>query len=271
MLSISLNTPTSLAWENLASSGKVGLFSSGASARHKKTCAPAPALEHWRDIMQLAVSSRAALPNYASAGIKYVVSLTDPGSEGEPLAIPESSVKTLQLRFHDLDDIEIKAKKYRRYKGPYDDHVKEIIQFFREIEQSEDPNDPNCSILVHCEAGISRSAAAAIIGLTVLGYSHEQAFGFIMEANPHSLPNRRMLRIADTFLNTRLCEVGEAHRKSQFALAGYEDPVEELDRENQTTVRARVDRILHESTSILHEFGVRFRKLPRIFHKKNAP
>jgi len=202
--------------------------------------------------MQLAVSSRSSLPRYQSADIRYVVSLPDPGTEADPLVLPRSSQKVLQMRFHDVDDIEMLAPQYRKCRAPQEEHIREIMRFFHEINEAEAGRNERFAILVHCESGLSRSAASAIIGLTCLGYDAQTAFNIVCEANPHSLPNRRMLRIADAiFQNTDLEAIAQKHREALFTYAGYEDPVKQLERDYKKSLRFKWDQIIKRTARMM--------------------
>lgn len=217
--------------------------------------------------MQLAVSSRSALPRYQSGDIRYVVSLPDPGTENEPLPLPVNSRKVLQLWFHDVDDIEMLAPQYRKCRAPQTEDIQGIIRFFNEINQEEAGRDDQFAILVHCESGLSRSAASAIIGLTCLGYDAKTAFDIVCEANPHSLPNRRMLRLADAiFQNTHLYQIAEDHRASLFDYAGYEDPVKEIERNYRHSLRYKWDQLIKRTAKIFSRLrgssGTAVRQLP---------
>jgi len=202
--------------------------------------------------MQLAVSSRSSLPSFQSDNIRYVVSLPDPGTENEPLPLPQNPNKLLQLRFHDVDDIEMLAPQFRKCRAPQKEDIEQIIRFFNEINQAEEGSEHQFAILVHCESGLSRSAASAIIGLTCLGYDAKTAFDIVCEANPHSVPNRRMLRLADAiFKNTRLCQLAEDHRAALFDYAGYEDPVKQIERDYRSSFRFKIDQMLQRAAKLL--------------------
>ena len=202
--------------------------------------------------MQLAVSSRSSLPSFQADDIRYVVSLPDPGTENVPLPLPRSANKLLQLRFHDVDDIEMLAPQFRKCRAPQTEDVERIIRFFSEINQAEEGGEHQFAILVHCESGLSRSAASAIIGLTCLGYDAKTAFDIVCEANPHSVPNRRMLRLADAiFKNTRLCQLAEDHRAALFDYAGYEDPVKQIERDYRSSFRFKIDQMLQRAAKLI--------------------
>jgi predicted protein tyrosine phosphatase len=196
--------------------------------------------------MQLAVSSRASLPFYQSANIRYVVSLPDPGTEGDPLPLPQGA-KLLQLWFHDMDDIEMLSPEFRKCRPPQKEHIEEIIRFFDAINREAAGSEDEFAILVHCESGLSRSSASAIIGLKCMGYDEKMAFDIVCEANRHSLPNRRMLRIADLiFKDTHLSQIAEEHRAALFRYAGYEDPVNKIERDYRSSFRCLVHRLIQK-------------------------
>jgi predicted protein tyrosine phosphatase len=58
-------------------------------------------------------------------------------------------------------------------------------------------------VLVHCEAGVSRSSAAALIMYACwLGPGRErEAMDRVLSQRPVAVPNRRMVEIADRLLD----------------------------------------------------------------------
>lgn len=60
-------------------------------------------------------------------------------------------------------------------------------------------------VLIHCEAGVSRSPAAALIMYACwLGPGHErQAMDRVLTQRPAAIPNRRMVELADGLLALR--------------------------------------------------------------------
>jgi predicted protein tyrosine phosphatase len=78
---------------------------------------------------------------------------------------------------------------------PEREHVATLVDFLRAWQPDE------AALLVHCIAGISRSTAAALIGLVIKagGREHEAAAVLRKEA-PHAQPNRRIVALADELL-----------------------------------------------------------------------
>ncbi len=79
--------------------------------------------------------------------------------------------------------------------------------------------DGRARLLIHCWAGTSRSAAAALIALAQKNPGREiEAGRLLRERGPHLDPNERMVRLADEILGLRgwllegLREMGEPSR-----------------------------------------------------------
>jgi predicted protein tyrosine phosphatase len=166
--------------------------------------------------MRLMVCPRSDVPQFKEAPVTHFVSLIDPDETQTPIALPKSTQERLLLAFHDLDDIEMNISKFRRYDPPSPEHVERIVAFGRRMAPLDD-----WGLLAHCEAGISRSSAAAITAL---------AFGLVRRACPAMLPNRRILRLADEILDTGgvMHRMADNYRRKAFVRAGYEDPTNVL-------------------------------------------
>lgn len=80
--------------------------------------------------------------------------------------------------------------------GPSERDVERLIAFARVVDPTQG------KILVHCQAGISRSSAAAMIVLAVvLGPGREdEALAHVRRTHAHVRPNRRMLELGDALL-----------------------------------------------------------------------
>lgn len=175
--------------------------------------------------MRLMVCPRIKVPDFVEAPVTHFVSLIDPDEINTFLQPPHHTRQRLQLVFHDLDDIEMTLPRYAKYSAPTESHVLSLVEFGRKMAPLSD-----WGLLTHCEAGISRSSAAAITLLVSAGYPPQVAFGLVRKACPQMLPNRRILRIADGLLGTggRLHSMAQVYRCKAFQRAGYEDPTNVL-------------------------------------------
>jgi predicted protein tyrosine phosphatase len=96
-------------------------------------------------------------------------------------------------------------------------HIAGLIAFMRAWPHEEAP------MLVHCMAGISRSMAAALIGLVTKADGRErEAAEQLRRAAPHAYPNRRMIALADAILQCdgRLIAAREAMGPPRLTLSG---------------------------------------------------
>ncbi|MEQ8963369.1 MAG: PBS lyase, partial [Coleofasciculus sp. C2-GNP5-27] len=70
-------------------------------------------------------------------------------------------------------------------------------------------------LLVHCQSGVSRSAAVALIVVAeLLGVGREKdALAYVLAARPQALPNLWIVQLADDILNRggRLVEAVQQH------------------------------------------------------------
>lgn len=138
--------------------------------------------------LQIFVTSRVQAGRILSsadcAKIHCLVSIGDPDAPA-PEGF-ENVTHRLRLLFEDTDDAA----------GPRQRDVQRIIRLARKFVGKK------ARILVHCEAGISRSSAAAIIMYAVvLGPGKEaEAFERVMRQRPIASPNGRMIELADGLL-----------------------------------------------------------------------
>lgn len=206
--------------------------------------------------MRLMVCSRDSVENFHSHPVSHFVSLIDPG-EKEPSTPPPSVQKDLSLVFSDLDDIEVTLPRFQRYSPPEKEHIEELLGFGRELGELSE-----WGLLLNCEAGISRSPAAAIIILTAAGYRPQTAFGLVRRVQPEMLPNRRMLRLTDELLDTggTLHRMAEIHRRKAFLRAGYEDPT--LVRQREAHLEAQQSWWVRWMRSVARRFRLQDRKIP---------
>ncbi len=83
--------------------------------------------------------------------------------------------------------------------GPTEQDVRRIISL------AEDLRSASGKVLIHCEAGVSRSSAAALIIYACwLGPGRERdAMERVLAQRPIAIPNRRMVELADRLLDRR--------------------------------------------------------------------
>jgi predicted protein tyrosine phosphatase len=72
----------------------------------------------------------------------------------------------------------------------------------RIVQLAEQLRSQSGTLLIHCEAGVSRSTATAlIIHACWLGAGREdEAMRRVIAQRPYAIPNRRMVALADRFL-----------------------------------------------------------------------
>jgi predicted protein tyrosine phosphatase len=118
------------------------------------------------------------------AELAYLVSIGDP-HDGLPVGYHAFGRK-LRLLIGDVltDD------------GATDDDVRRIISLAESLRAD------TGTVLVHCEAGVSRSSATALIMYACwLGPGHEpEAMARVLAQRPIAAPNRRMVEIGDRLL-----------------------------------------------------------------------
>ena len=118
------------------------------------------------------------------AEITYLVSIgdaSDPLPEGY-----ENAERKLRLLIADVVTDE----------GATEEDVRQIIELAEQLRSE------GGTLLIHCEAGVSRSTATALIMHAYwLGQGREEeAMRRVITQRPFAIPNRRMVMLADKFL-----------------------------------------------------------------------
>lgn len=137
--------------------------------------------------------------------IKHIISIGAPGDEAPAGYALRSS--RIRLDFYDViveTDFEF---------GPKARHVKTVIDFAQKIQHRDG------KLLIHCEAGISRSTAAALTAFAVwLGRGQEQeAVAQVYAARPEAWPNSLFVELTDGLL-ARDGALLEALREAQVEM-----------------------------------------------------
>jgi predicted protein tyrosine phosphatase len=80
--------------------------------------------------------------------------------------------------------------------GATEEDVQRIVHLAEQLQSY------NGKVLIHCEAGVSRSTAAALIIYACwLGQGREhEAMERVIAQRPYAIPNRRMVKLADSLL-----------------------------------------------------------------------
>lgn len=161
--------------------------------------------------------------------ISLMVSVADPELGTHGIVRPVKATHHLFF-FHDLDDIECRAPEYVNLRKPEMRHIQKVVDLFYNADLN------GKGALVHCECGVSRAPATAIIGLMALGFDPDAAYDIVHQMNPLSLPNRRILRFgADLFGNGKhLVDRATESRQYLFNLYSQSDPIAELERSLQS-------------------------------------
>jgi len=113
-----------------------------------------------------------------------LLSIGDPGSE--PWFVEEAADRGLEVLRLDFED-EVSGPG-----APDERDVQMITDFLDEVLTG---IRDKC-VLIHCEMGISRSAAAAVIAWKLLGYDEDEAVDKVLRGRPLASPNQLMLDLS---------------------------------------------------------------------------
>lgn len=122
-------------------------------------------------------------------GVRHVVSIGDVGSK-TPFGYHEILARKMRIEFDDIsNDAGVKAG----YVLPSIDDVAKILVFVRGIDDK---------ALFHCEAGVSRSTAAAVLFVAskIPAGSERAACDLVKAVQPYANPNRKMIEHGDKIL-----------------------------------------------------------------------
>lgn len=132
-----------------------------------------------------------------------VITIEDPGTRDTLRFNKTPHPEHIVLKFHDID---FRSGDFRH---PEEDQVDHILAFGRRHIKG--------SLLIHCQAGISRSTAAALAILADrYGKGREpNALHDLLRLRPQALPNFMVVELADKLLdrNGELVRVMETHEQ----------------------------------------------------------
>jgi predicted protein tyrosine phosphatase len=157
------------------------------------------------EALNITVCSLLELEDHSSVEYDYIVSILDPDTP-EPEALAAFGPHTrCTLRFHDA------VSALGSLTLPQPNHIRELLTFGAGIEARH-------RVLLHCQAGLCRSTAAALLLLAQSdpASTPETVVGRLLEIAPHAWPNVRMLQLGDEMLSYdgRLVEAMQPHYQS---------------------------------------------------------
>ena len=131
------------------------------------------------------------LGEHAAAGVTHVLSLLGPDLPDPPEFAAFAPHRRLILRFHDV--IEPQSNQ----NAPTREDVERLLVFGREVSEI-----PKGHLLVHCQAGVSRSTAAAALILIQANpeWPASAALDVIAAIRPRAWPNLLILELGDAVL-----------------------------------------------------------------------
>jgi predicted protein tyrosine phosphatase len=141
----------------------------------------------------LSVCGLAEIGDFATAGITHALSILDPGWPDPDAFGDFTDCRRAVFRFHDVID------EAKGMVAPSRDDLRRILALGDRLR-----SDGVGHLLIHCHAGVSRSAAAAA---SLLAQYHpggeDEAFRQLAAIRPWSWPNSRMIVFADGLLGRR--------------------------------------------------------------------
>lgn len=124
-----------------------------------------------------------------------VVSIGEPGTD-PAYGFEESNPFHIRLEFHDVVDPQMSQLAGIEVRPPKPEDVEHLVEKANLLRTAQ-------MVYCHCNAGVSRSTAAAyILRCKWLGQGSEyEAFTAVLEDRPRAIPNPLMVRYADDILD----------------------------------------------------------------------
>ena len=131
-----------------------------------------------------------------------IISITEPEVERAKLTIPENRI--LRLAFHDVDPGNDTESRWMLFD---EEHAGQVVEFVRRLQSDSHPVD----LIIHCRAGISRSAAVALFA--------EEETGCDFPRKPFSgLANQHLLTTLGRLTGRQLARPRALPKREQFSV-----------------------------------------------------
>jgi predicted protein tyrosine phosphatase len=155
--------------------------------------------------LQITVCGIGELCNYQQARVSHVLSILDPGTPVPTDFLTFGTHERLELRFHDIID------EHPEMVCPRREHIEQMLTFVQQLRHR--PHS-DTHLLTHCHAGVSRSAASAILVLAELRpeLPATALIEELLRIRSRVWPNLRIIEIGDEVLRRR-GEIVEAIRR----------------------------------------------------------
>lgn len=147
-------------------------------------------------MITLSVCGVAEVPFFVHAKLTDIVSIGDPGTHPEicspqpaPDFTPFANVIVHRYEFQDVCHVSPTS--------PTKAHIQSLIDLIDFWLQE----DRDIRVLFHCQAGASRSTAAAFITCVRAGMDYQAAYAHVRRVRGYLIPNLLMIKYADQIMN----------------------------------------------------------------------
>lgn len=135
------------------------------------------------------------VPQFARANLTDIISIGDPDGHPDlcqPQPPPDFSIfPTTRIHRFEFQDVAHVCET-----GPNAVHVQRLLDVCDELIRAKE----DVRVLVHCQAGISRSTASAFILCVRAGLTYQQAHDYVLSVRGILMPNLLMIKYADVLM-----------------------------------------------------------------------
>ena len=133
----------------------------------------------------------------------HCISIRDPHEIHTPF-IENSFSDVLELKFYDIESLELKPEYFKDKRIPLLEDVKDIFEYFSNSVKE----DSFTGFTIHCWRGVSRSTAVALGLIYLITNDESEAAEYLIAIRKEALPLPRILRFWDQILGSNLVEAG---------------------------------------------------------------